>query len=158
MTGVGPGNQAANLLLVAGRQLPLPSPRTGGSALTSKVRFFRSNYHELTTYLALGFDLEVGLLQNDTRLFEFQPRVARKELAAVSISKVADKIHSPFAVREKLSIHCVRIEAGHRPAIESQSSCSQNEIGALQRTVAEGGFIYQCLIPCEPGARIDVRK
>ena len=101
------------------------------------------DYHELTTYLALRFiDLEVGLLQNDTRLFEFQPRVAGQELAAVSISKVADKIYSPFAVREKLSIHLVRVEAGHRPAIESQSSCSQNEIGTLQGTVAEGGFIY----------------
>src|SRR5439155_14861836 len=133
-------------------------PTNRGICADQQGAILQIDYHELTTYLALGFDLEVGLLQNDTRLFEFQPMVARKELAAVSISKVADKIHSPWSVREKLSIHCVRIEAGHRPAIESQSSCSQNEIRPLQRTVAEGGFIYQCPIPCEPRARIDVRQ
>src|SRR6266478_4901369 len=80
----------------------------------------------------------VRLLQNHSCFLEFQARIAWVELVWVSIAQVTEKIHFPLAVGKECRIQFVSVETGHRPAIQSQSSCGQDEISSLQGTVPEG--------------------
>ena len=72
------------------------------------------------------------------------------ELAWVSITQVAEKIHLPLAVRKEYRIQFICIETGHRPAVQSQSACGQDEVSGLQGAVAEGGLVNEGLLPSEP--------
>src|SRR5882724_4933305 len=91
-------------------------------------------------------------LQNHGCLLKIQPWIAWVELVRVSIAQVAEKIDLPLAVGKKCRIQFLGVEAGHRPAVQSQSACSQDEVCRLQRTVAEGVLLNQGFISCEVGA------
>src|SRR5258708_5335358 len=97
-------------------------------------------------------------LQNHSCFLKIQARIAWVEPAWVSIAQVAEKIHFPLAVRKECRIQFVGIETGHRPAIQSQSARSQNEVCGLQRAVAEGVFLNQRFISDEVGADIRMWK
>src|SRR5258708_33008862 len=97
-------------------------------------------------------------LQNDRCLLKIQARVTWMELARVSIAQVAEKIHFPLAVRKECRIQFVSVETGHRPAVQSQSACGQDEVSGLQRTVAEGVLLNQRFISDEVGADVGMWK
>src|SRR5260370_8313220 len=97
-------------------------------------------------------------LQNHGCFLKIQARIAWVELAWVSIAQVAEKIHFPLAVRKECRIQFVSVETGHRPAIQSQSARSQNEVCGLQRAVAEGVFLNQRFISPEVRADISLWK
>jgi hypothetical protein len=80
------------------------------------------------------------------------------ELARISIAQVAEKIDLPLAVRKELCIQFIRVETGHRSAVQSQSACGQDEVSGLQRAVAEGVLLNQRFISDEVGAHIKLRK
>src|SRR6266849_1290083 len=97
-------------------------------------------------------------LQNYGCFLKIQPRIAWVELARVSIAQVADKIDLPVAVRKELRIQFVRVETGHRPAVQSQSARGQDEVSGLQGTVAEGGLVNKGMVADKIGAHIKLRK
>src|SRR6266849_8081669 len=97
-------------------------------------------------------------LQHYRGFVELQARIAREQLALVSVAEVADKICFPLAVRKEFRIEFIRVEAGHRPAIQPQSARSQDEIGSLQGAIAEGSFVNQGLVPDKIGTHIVLRK
>ena len=78
------------------------------------------------------FAVEFGPLENDGCLLKIQPRIAWVKLAWVSIAQVTEKIDLPLAVGKECRIQFVRVETGHRSAIQSQSSCGQDEVCGLQ--------------------------
>ena len=80
------------------------------------------------------------------------------ELIVVSIAQVAEKIDLPLAVGEKLRVQLIGVETGHRPAIQSQSACGQDEVCGLQRTVAEGGLVNKGVVADKKRAHIELRK
>ena len=71
-------------------------------------------------------------LQNHRRFLKIEPRIAWVELAWVSLAQVAEEIDLPLTVRKECRIQFVCVETGHRPAVQSQSACSQNEVCGLQ--------------------------
>src|SRR5260370_13158504 len=71
-------------------------------------------------------------LQNHRCFLKIQPRIARVELAWISIAQVAEQIDLPLAVRKEFRIQFVRVKTGHRSAIQAQSACGQDEVCALQ--------------------------
>src|SRR5258708_7214854 len=85
-------------------------------------------------------------LQNHSCFREIQARIAWVELAWVSIAQVAEKIHFPLAVRKECRIQFVSVETGHRSAIQSQCSRSQNKLSCFQRALAERLFLNQRFI------------
>src|SRR5216683_1580196 len=97
-------------------------------------------------------------LQNHGRFLEIQTGIAWVEFAWVSIAQVAEKIDLPLAVGKECRIQFVSVEAGHRPAVQSQSACGKNEVCGLQRAVAEGVLLNQRFISNEVGADIRVWK
>jgi hypothetical protein len=78
------------------------------------------------------------------------------ELAWVSIAQIAEKIHFPLAVRKECRIQFVSVETGHRPAVQSQSACGQDEVRGLQRAVAEGILLNEQFISDEVGASCEM--
>src|SRR6266403_3751251 len=71
-------------------------------------------------------------LQNYGCFLKIQPRIAWVELARVSVTQVAEKIDLPLAVRKECRIQFVRVETGHRSAVQSQSARGQDEVCGLQ--------------------------
>src|SRR5713226_901432 len=67
-------------------------------------------------------------LQNHRCFLKIQPRIARVELAWISIAQVAEQIDLPLAVRKELRIQFVCVKTGHRSAIQAQSACGQDEV------------------------------
>ncbi len=55
-------------------------------------------------------------------------------------------------------IHLLRIETGHRPAVETKGPSSQNQIGALRRAVSERRALDQVLLTFEDRRRILVMR
>src|SRR5208282_6235131 len=91
-------------------------------------------------------------------LLESETGIARVQLAAVAIAEIAEEVHLPFAAGEKFGVHLGGIKAGHRAAIQSQGACRKDEIGTLQRAVAETGFFNEWRITGEVRAHIRLRK
>ena len=50
------------------------------------------------------------------------------------------------------------VEAGHRPGIEPERARRDDEIGALQRGVAEGALVALGLVAVEPALGVGVRE
>src|SRR6266446_2195415 len=97
-------------------------------------------------------------LENHGCFLKIEPRIAWVELAWVSITQVAEEIDLPLTVRKECRIQFVCIETGHRPAVQSQGACGQNEVRGLQRAVAEGVLLNQRFISDEVGADIRMWK
>src|SRR6266852_6113776 len=97
-------------------------------------------------------------LQHYRGFVKLQARIARGRLALVCITEVATKICFPLAVRKELRIEFIRVEAGHRPAIQPQSARRQDEICGLQGAIAEGSLVNQGLVPDKIGTHIVLRK
>src|SRR5208282_4007123 len=91
-------------------------------------------------------------------LLESETGIARVQLAAVAIAEIAEEVHLPFAVGEKSGVHLGGIKAGHRAAIQSQGARREDEIGTLQRAVAETGFFDEWWLAGEVRAHIRLRK
>jgi len=53
------------------------------------------------------------------------------------MADVAEKIRFDAAIRKEFAIHAVIVETGHWSAVETERACSDNEITALQRAIAE---------------------
>jgi hypothetical protein len=99
-----------------------------------------------------------GASQHLARFVEFKTRVPGKVLGGVAVTKIAEEVHFPFAVRAKLRIHFRRVETRHWATIESDQSGSKYEIASSERAVTECGFIDYTLIPYEVRAHVGVRK
>ena len=93
-------------------------------------------------------------LQNHSGFLKFQARVTGVNLALVSIAEVAEEVNFPLTIGKKFCIEFVRVEPGHRPAIQPQSTRGKDEVRGLQRTIAEGGLVNQGFVPDEVGARV----
>src|SRR5207302_1192382 len=78
-------------------------------------------------------------LDDPALLLEAEPGVARKELRRVAVAQVDEEVRLPSAVGEKRRVHHRVVEARHRAAVEADRACRDDEVGALQRAVAEGG-------------------
>src|SRR3990167_9285386 len=91
---------------------------------------------------------------NAARLVKLQPRVARIDTLRVAIAEVAQKIGFHGCSREEQLVYQGIVEAGHRAAIEPERACRDDEVSALQRTVAEGVGEGGLLVLVEPAARI----
>jgi hypothetical protein len=81
-------------------------------------------------------------------------RVAREELAGIAVTDIAKKIGFPFAVGEKFRINFRLVESGHRAAIKAQAARGDHEVGALERTIAEGCLMNQRRIASENRAHV----
>src|ERR1700680_3210949 len=97
-------------------------------------------------------------LQNHRCFLKTQPRIAWVELVWVSIAQVAEKIGLPLAVRKEFRIQFACVDPGHGSAIQSQSARGEDEVCALQGTVAEGGLVNQGFVPDKVGAHVSLRK
>src|SRR6266853_424401 len=89
------------------------------------------------------------LSEHAASLVKLKPRIARKQLASITIPKIAKEIRFPFSVWEELGIHFRGIEARHRSTIEPNCPSGENKLASLQRTIAESRFINQGLVAHE---------
>jgi len=80
------------------------------------------------------------------------------ELRFVSVAEIAQEVHFPRAVREKLRVDLLGIEAGHRSAIEPQGAGGEHEVSALERAVAERGLFGEFLVADEVLTHVRVRE
>src|SRR3989440_7668257 len=85
-------------------------------------------------------------LDDPALLLEVEPGVARKELRRVAVSQVDEEVRLPPAVGKKCRVHHRIVEAGHRAAVEADRARRDDEIGTLQRAVAEGGDFGERLL------------
>src|SRR2546430_9495676 len=88
-------------------------------------------------------------LQDRTRLVERQARQSRVQRARIPVPKVAEEIRLDVPFREEfliaaetglaggeeLLVHLGRIEAGHRPAIETERPRGHDQVGALEARI-----------------------
>src|SRR5437867_7934469 len=85
-------------------------------------------------------------LDDPALLLEAQPGIARKELRRLAVAQVDEEVRLPPAVGKKCRVHHRIVEAGHRAAVEADRARRDDEIGALQRAVAEGGDFGERLL------------
>jgi hypothetical protein len=93
--------------------------------------------------------LAIGASQHLDHVGEAQSRAARPRSGTVGVSDVDQKISSKAPIGEKLSIDRVRIETGHRSHGESQRSCRNEQVSALQSPVAQPRNVSQRCISRE---------
>jgi hypothetical protein len=99
-----------------------------------------------------------GKSENQGCFFKAEARKAGKQLALIAIAEVAEEVGFPLAVGEELGVELVGIEARHGSAIEAEGAGGEDEIRALERTVAKSGFFGELLIADEVLAHVRVRK
>src|SRR5476651_1290834 len=71
-----------------------------------------------------------------TGFLKTKARIARKHGRRIAVANTADKVRLDSRAREKGLIHAGVVEAGHRPAVQSQRPRSDDEVSALQRSVS----------------------
>src|SRR5579863_4772137 len=81
--------------------------------------------------------------QQSTGFLERQPRAARKHLRGVADAEVAEEVRADARPGEELCIDFGIVEARHRPAVESDRTCSDDQVGPLKRPVAKRGALRQ---------------
>jgi hypothetical protein len=79
------------------------------------------------------------VLQQLARLLECESRTARHHFRRIAITEVAQEIRLDAGPGEKLGIHFGVVESGHRSAFKPDGSRRDDEVAALDRTVAERG-------------------
>ena len=95
-------------------------------------------------------------LDDARHLVEVKARRAREQHAAIAITERAEKVRFDMRAGEEFAIDTVIVEARHRPAIEPERPRRHDEIGPLQRAVAEGGLgdlLRLCLLYTSPSPR-----
>ena len=98
-------------------------------------------------------------MSDDARhLVETKTRRARTENARVAIAEIAEEVRFDFGAGEELAIDRLVVEAGHRTAIEAERTRDDDQIGALERAVAERGLEDLRVVAGEPAARVGVRE
>jgi hypothetical protein len=71
------------------------------------------------------------------RLVELEARVALEDLRRVALAEVAQEIRLPGRAREELLVDGGVVEPGHRARVDVEGARHENEVGALQRAVAQ---------------------
>src|SRR5260221_3740137 len=89
-------------------------------------------------------------LQDLADLVEAEARAALEQLAGVAVAEIYQEVRLGLAVGEEFGIDLGVVEARHRSAIEADRARRDDEIGALQRTVAERGGLGQASVAREP--------
>ena len=102
------------------RRFPLYSD----SALTSRADVARSRCRRLVTGSGRPRRTPAAALRG-------------MQLLPVAIAEIAEEVRLPAPVGKELGIHLGIVEARHRPAIEPERPRRDDQIGALQRAVAE---------------------
>src|SRR6187549_67311 len=72
-------------------------------------------------------------------ILEIEPRVLVEQLGVVAVADVAEEIRLEAAVGEEGLVDDGVVEAAHRADIEADRPRGDQQIGALQGAVAEGG-------------------
>src|SRR3546814_15542735 len=92
---------------------------------------------------------------------KFRARRTRMNLFGVTITQRRYKIRLvAWLVGEESRIDGCLVESGHRAHAQTERASRKNEISALSRTVAEGGFSPNRIVLCEPtpGFRPEERR
>src|SRR5262245_62132188 len=74
------------------------------------------------------------------------------------MAEIAQEIRFDVGAGEELAIDAGIVEAGHRSGVEAERPRSHDQIGALQRAVAESGVEDLRLVAFEPASGIGVGK
>jgi AcrR family transcriptional regulator len=154
---VGPRDigRAAFVRNPEGPGTPLERSLRKGTSAESRCYAAPRQYLGLSERSLVG---EFRPLQKHSCFFEIQPWIAWVELVWVSIAQVAEEIDLPLAVGKECRIQFISVETGHRPAVQSQSACGQDEVCGLQRAVAEGVLLNQRFISYEVGSDVRMWK
>ena len=67
------------------------------------------------------------------------------------MAEIDQEVRPPATVGEERLVHLGLVEARHRAGIEAQRTRGHDQIGALQRAVAERGLARQRVVAGEPG-------
>src|SRR6185437_11031176 len=96
--------------------------------------------------------------ENLARFVESEPGMAGEDARRIAMADAAEEVRFHPRAREEFRIHLGIVEARHRAAIEPERACGDNEIGALQRAVAESCDLFDVRMG-EPGlCRLIVRE
>ncbi len=79
------------------------------------------------------------------------------QLCGFAITEIAEEVGADRGAGEECRIDLGVVEPRHRPAVETERAGGKDEVGALQRTVAERGRLDQRLVADEPGAGVGGR-
>src|SRR3546814_8939745 len=75
-----------------------------------------------------------------------------------AVAEVAEEIGAPGGAGEEGGIDLAAVEAGHRPAVEPERACGNDEVGALQAAVAHRGLLDQRVLAGEHLAAVALRR
>ena len=81
----------------------------------------------------------------------------RSQSVAVAVADVQQKVCATAAIGKECGVDLVGVEPRHRPAIEPVGAQPQDEIGPLQRRVAQTRLLSEPGVGREPAARVGVR-
>src|SRR5262249_36876678 len=68
---------------------------------------------------------------------EIEPRRAWEQGGRIAVAEIAQEIRPPATIGKEQLVYPGVVEAGHRPSVQPHRTSSQDQIGALQRAVAE---------------------
>src|SRR3546814_18693109 len=75
-----------------------------------------------------------------------------------AVAEVAEEVGAPGGAGEEGGIDLVAVKAGHRPAVEPERACGNDEVGTLQAAVAHRGLLDQRLLAGEDLAAVAVGR
>src|SRR5262245_22271100 len=85
-------------------------------------------------------------LNDLARFVEFEPRAAVKYLRPIALSQVAQEVRFDGRAREELCVDARIPEAGHRSGVDTERPRGDDEVGALERAIAQRSNLHVLLL------------
>jgi hypothetical protein len=89
---------------------------------------------------------------------ERQARRPIEQAGRVTVTEINQKIRPPTITGEKGRVDRGIVKTGHRTDVETQRSCRDQQVGALQSAVAERRRRCERVVAGEPGDRVGVMR